>query len=149
MKKIPAAYTQENMDFVKLMGFGTIIFHFSNFTLKIILLTALKGITLPETGVIKKSASFIATFVKESRNHVNMTNTILMKGEEIIRTVLLCIAGITPRVHVDVFGDICIALNAKYPAEFIVWMKILEVQGFPTAYIGHEEKLTFMKNIIK
>lgn len=109
----------------------------------------MKGITLPETGVIKKSASFIATFVKESRNHVNMTNMILMKGEEIIRTVLLCIAGITPRVNVDVFGDIFIALNAKYPAEFIVWMKILETPSFPTNYIGHEEKVTFMKHIIR
>lgn len=78
-----------------------------------------------------------------------MTNMILMKGEEIIRTVLLCIAGITPRVNVDVFGDVFIALNAKYPSEFIVWMKILETQGFPTNYIGHEEKVTFMKNIIR
>jgi hypothetical protein len=98
---------------------------------------------------LKKSASFIATFVKESRNHVNMTNTILLKGEEIIRTVLLCVAGITPRVNVDVFGDIFIALNQKYPAEFIVWMKILETPSFPTQYIGHEEKVAFMKSIIK
>lgn len=78
-----------------------------------------------------------------------MTNMILMKGEEIIRTVLLCIAGITPRVNVDVFGDVFIALNAKYPSEFIVWMKILETPSFPTNYIGHEEKVTFMKNIIR
>ena len=111
--------------------------------------SALKGITLPETGALKKSASFVATFIKESRNHVNMTNTILMRGEEIIRTVLLCIAGITPRVNVDVFGDVLIAMNAKYPSEFIVWMKILETPSFPTTYIGHEEKVTFMKNIIK
>lgn len=104
---------------------------------------------LPETGALKKSTLFIATFVKESRNHVSMTNTILMKGEEIIRTVLLCIAGITPRVNVDVFGDVLIAMNSKYPAEFIVWMKILEAPSFPTAYIGHEEKVTFMRNIIK
>lgn len=78
-----------------------------------------------------------------------MTNTILMKGEEIIRTVLLCIAGITPRVNVDVFGDVFISLNVKYPAEFIVWMKILETPTFPSNYIGHEEKVLFMKNIIK
>ena len=81
---------------------------------------------LPETGALKKSASFIATFVKESRNHINMTNTILIKGEEIVRTVLLCISGITPRVNVDVFGDVMIAFNAKYPSEFIVSMKIFE-----------------------
>lgn len=78
-----------------------------------------------------------------------MTNTILMKGEEIIRTVLHCIAGITPRVNVDVFGEIFIAINSKYPSEFIVWMKILETPSFPTAYIGPEEKVTFMKNIIR
>lgn len=78
-----------------------------------------------------------------------MTNTILMKGEEMIRTVLLCIAGITPRVNVDVFGDVFIAMNSKYPGEFVAWMKILEVQSFPTAYIGHEEKVMFMKSIIR
>lgn len=104
---------------------------------------------LPETGALKKSTSFVATFVKESRNHVNMTNTILFKGEEIIKTVIFCIAGITPRVNVDVFGDVFIALNSKYPSEFVVWMKCLETPGFPTAYIANEEKLNFMKLIIK
>lgn len=78
-----------------------------------------------------------------------MTNTILFKGEEIVRTVIFCISGITPRVNVDVFGDIFIALNSKYPSEFVVWMKILEAPGFPTHYIGHEEKITFMKLIIR
>jgi hypothetical protein len=110
---------------------------------------ALKGITLPETGAIKKSASFLATFVKESRNHLNMTNAVLMKGEEIVKIVVLCISGITPRVNVDVFGDVFIALNSKYPSEFIVWMKILEAPNFPTTYINHNEKVNFMKSIIK
>lgn len=139
------------------LNFPQTLLYFSNFPQKFpnfahfltYFSSALKGITLPETGALKKSASFIATFIKESRNHVNMTNTILVRGEEIIRTVLLCIAGITPRVNVDVFGDVLIAMNAKYPSEFIVWMKILEAPSFPTTYIGHEEKITFMKNIIK
>lgn len=113
------------------------------------MIPALKAITLPETGAIKKSASFIATFVRESRNHVNMTNTVLLKGEEIIRTVLLCIAGYTPRVNVDVFGEIFIALNGKYPSEFIAWMKILEAPNFPTAFIAQQEKTYFMRAIIK
>lgn len=139
------------MDFMKIMTYGEIFCNSTAFLSNLNLShhSALKGITLPETGVIKKSASFIASFVKESRNNVNMTNMILMKGEEIIRTVLLCIAGITPRVNVDVFGDVFIALNVKYPAEFIVWMKILEIPSFPSNYIGHEEKIMFMKNIIK
>lgn len=109
----------------------------------------MKGITLPETGALKKSALFLATFIKESRTHPHMTNVILMKGEEIVKTVMLCIAGLTPRVNVDVFGDIFIALNSKYPAEFPVWMKVLETTGFPTAFIPHEEKMNFKKNIIK
>jgi hypothetical protein len=109
----------------------------------------LKGVTLPETGSIKKSASFIATFVKESRNHISMTNTVLVKGEDIIKTSLLCIAGAIPRVNVDVFGDVFIALNTKYPSEFIVWMKILETPNFPTAYINPDEKTNFMKSIIR
>lgn len=110
---------------------------------------ALKSITLPETGPLKKSASFIATFVKESRNHISMTNTMLLKGEDIVRTSLLCIAGGIPRVNVDVFGDVFIALNSKYPSEFIVWMKILEAPAFPTTYVNQDEKINFMKAIIK
>lgn len=104
---------------------------------------------LPEQGALKKSTSFVASFIKESRNHVNMTNTILFQGEEIVRTVIFCIAGVTPRVNVDVFGDVFIALNSKYPSEFVTWMKILETPGFPTAYIAHEEKTNFMKLIIR
>lgn len=109
----------------------------------------MKGMQLPESGALKKSTSFVATFIKESRNHVNMTNTILFKGEEIVRTVILCIAGITPRVNVDVFGDVFIALNSKYPGEFVQWLKILEIQGFPTVYISHDDKTNFMKLIIR
>lgn len=109
----------------------------------------MKGITLPESGAIKKSACFLATFIKESRNHLSMTNSVLLKGEEIVKIVVLCISGITPRVNVDAFGDVFIALNSKYPAEFIVWMKILEAPNFPTAYINHNEKINFMKSIIK
>ncbi|KAG5682378.1 hypothetical protein PVAND_011734 [Polypedilum vanderplanki] len=131
VKKIPGAYTSENMDFIKMMNY------------------ALKGVTLPETGAIKKSASFIATFVKESRNHINMTNTVLLKGEDIIKTSLMCIAGAIPRVNVDVFGDIFISLNTKYPSEFIIWMKILETPNFPTTYINPEEKINFMRSIIR
>lgn len=114
-----------------------------------VVFAALKGITLPETGALKKSALFLATFIKESRTHPHMTNIILMKGEEIIKTCMLCIAGLTPRVNVDVFGDIFISLNSKYPAEFPVWMKVLETAGFPTAFMPHEEKMNFKKNIIK
>lgn len=78
-----------------------------------------------------------------------MTNAVLHKGEEIVKIMILCISGITPRVNVDVFGDIFIALNSKYPSEFIVWMKILETQHFPTTYINHDEKINYMKSIIR
>lgn len=113
------------------------------------LVLALKAMTLPETGAIKKSSNFIATFVKESRNHVKMTNTVLMKGEEIIRTTILCIAIFTARINVDVFGDIFIAMNSKYPSEFVMWMKVMEVPDFPTNFVNQHDKINFMKSIIK
>lgn len=152
IKKIPSAYTSENMDFIKMMDFGrfqNLICLMESYQNYKFFIAALKGITLPETGSIKKSASFIATFVKESRNHLNMTNTILMRGDEIVKTVLLCIAGAIPRINVDVFADVFITLNTKYPSEFIVWMKILETPSFPTTYINHDEKVNFMKSIIR
>lgn len=105
--------------------------------------------TLPETGPVKKTTMFMASFVKESRNNVHMTNAILEKGEEIIKTILLCVAGFTPRNNIDVFADIFIALNSKYPSEFVVWMKLLETPNFPTPYIHENDKLNFMRGIIR
>lgn len=53
--------------------------------------SALKGIMLPENGPIKKCSLFIATFTKESRSNPTMTNTVLERGEEIVKVVLMCI----------------------------------------------------------
>lgn len=130
MKKIPAAY-DDHMDFHKLV------------------LYALKGMTLPETGPVKRTTMFLSSFVKVSRNHPQMTSTILEKGEDIIRTTLLCIAGFTPRPNVDVFGEVFISLNSKYPLEFVAWMKMLEIPNFPTHFISAEDKSIFMKSVIK
>lgn len=78
-----------------------------------------------------------------------MTSSVLEKGEDIIRTTLMCIGGFTPRPNVDVFGDVFISMNSKYPLEFVVWMKMLEIPNFPTHFIGAEDKSIFMKSVIK
>lgn len=85
----------------------------------------------------------------QSRNYPTMTTTVHEKGEEIIHTTLLCIGCITPRTQVDIFADIFVAMNKKYPAELIVWMKILELQQFPSNLVNNQEKESFMKSIIR
>jgi hypothetical protein len=154
VKKIPAAYTDNSIDFHKLIFFGNFfklyLFVKINIDINDSKISALKGMTLPETGPVKKTAMFMTSFVKESRNNVNMTSAVLEKGEEIIKTILLCVAGFTPRNNIDVFADIFIAFNGKYPSEFVVWMKLLETMpNFPTPYISQIDKTNFMRGIIR
>lgn len=78
-----------------------------------------------------------------------MTTTVHGKGEEIIRTTLLCIGCVTQRTQVDNFADIFVAMNKKYPAELIVWMKILELPQFPSNLVNNQEKESFMKSVIR
>lgn len=111
--------------------------------------TALKAAMLPETGPSKHAVMFLQHFIMQSRALPNVTAAILSKGEEIIQTTILCIAIYTLRTHVDIFAEIFISLNKKYPAELITWLKILEIPNFPTTNVSYEEKDQFMKAIIR
>lgn len=66
-----------------------------------------------------------------------------------VQTTLLCIAVYSQRTQIDVFADVFVALNKKYPAELIAWLKVLEVNEFPTPAISAVEKNHFMKAIIR
>lgn len=111
--------------------------------------SAQKSITLPENGPIKSGVLFLNHFIMQSRSYPIMTTTILEKGEDIIRTTLVCIGAITPRTQVDVFADILLSLNKKYPSEFIVWMKMLQQTNFPTSLVTQNDKEMFAKAVIK
>lgn len=110
---------------------------------------AMKAMTLPEVGPIKHAISFLAHFIIQSRNYPNLTSAVIKKGEEVIHTTLLCIGVYTLRNHVDLFADIFVAFNKKYPAELVAWMKLLEVPDFPTAYVSSEDKEIFIKSILR
>lgn len=109
----------------------------------------MKAMTLPEVGPVKQAISFLMHFITQSRNHQHMTSAVLKKGEEVIQTVLLCIGIYTLRNNVELFADIFVAFNKKYPAELVTWMKVLEVPNYPTACVTPPQKETFMKSIIK
>lgn len=105
--------------------------------------------TLPETGVSKHAVMFLQHFITQSRAYPRATSAILKKGEELVHTTLLAIGIYAQRTHVDVYADVFVALNKKYPAELIAWMKILETHEFPTASVPSPEKERFMKAIIR
>lgn len=92
---------------------------------------------------------FLQHFISQSRSFRNATNAILKNGEELVQTTLMCIAVYSQRTHVDVFADIFVVLNKKYPAELIAWLKVLEVNEFPTNTVTAAEKEQFMKAIIR
>lgn len=104
---------------------------------------------LPETGPIKKCTTFLATFTKESRSLPIMTNIILDKGSTIVRTTIICIGSVTPRTQLDVFADIFLNLNAKYPSEFGQWLRVLTIPQFPTPLVTDVDKNVFMRVIMR
>lgn len=111
--------------------------------------TALKAITLPETGPRGHGVAFITHFIMQSRTYNNIYSTVLQKGSDILRTVIMCIGSITPRTHVDTFASIFVALNKNFPSEYIVWMQVLEMPQYPTHLISDKEKEHFAKALIK
>lgn len=111
--------------------------------------TAIKAIILPETATAKHAVLFLSHFILQSRQYPILTNSVLKKGEEIIQATLLCIGIYTLQTHVDVYADIFLSLNKKYPAELVAWMKVLEVTDFPTTCVTNQEKEQFMKHILK
>lgn len=110
---------------------------------------AIKAITLPETNTAKQAVTFLTHFITQSRQYPIMNNAVLKKGEEIIHATLLCIGIYSLQTHVDVYADIFVAFNKKYPAELIAWMKVLEVAEFPTTFVTNADKEHFMKQIIR
>lgn len=110
---------------------------------------AMKGMMLPETGPIKKSVGFLSIFIKESRNCPLMMNAVVAQGENLLSNTFLCLGGYTPRANVDVFADIFLALNHKYPSDFIRWIKMLEKPNFPTLFVSQVDKELFIKKVLK
>ncbi|XP_037040753.1 importin-13 [Bradysia coprophila] len=131
VNKVPLAYIDTNVDCSKLIDY------------------ALKAITLPETGPRGHGVAFITHFIMQSRTYNNIYTTVLQKGSDILRTVIMCIGAITPRTHVDTFASIFVALNKNFPSEYIVWMQVLEIPQYPTNLISDKEKEHFAKALIK
>lgn len=110
---------------------------------------ALASMAMPENGPVKQSTLFLAHFILQSRNYPPMTQAILDLGEQIIRGTVTCVALIAPRQQVELFADVFLSLNKKYPAEFVMWMKVLQMPDFPAAEISPEHKKAFMDAVIK
>ncbi|XP_053959209.1 importin-13 [Anastrepha ludens] len=132
IKKLPQALDDETIAYDKLIYY------------------ALKAMALPENGPIRTSVQFISHFVLQSRNYARMTQAVLNSGEEILRTAVLCVGCITPRQQVEKFADIFMAINKKYPAELVAWLKaVMYLPGFPTQLVDADEKAKFAGLIIR
>lgn len=111
---------------------------------------ALKATTLPENGPIRTGVQFLSHFILQSRNYQSMTQAVLNAGEEIVRTAVLCVGCVAPRQQVEKFADIFIAINKKYPAELVAWLKlVMHVPNFPTQLVDEAEKSKFVTLIIR
>lgn len=131
VKKIPQALVDPGIDLSKMVAYS------------------LKSMTLPESGPIRCSVQFLTNFITQSRKYPTMTQTIYESGENIIKTVILCVGFITPRQQVDKFADIFLAINKKYPAELASWIKVLATPMFPTELVDENDKTKFMQQVIR
>lgn len=130
-KKVPTAFDDEEIDCDKLVSYASEV------------------LVLPEPGVPKHAVMFLQHFIIQSRAFQRAKNAILKNGEKLVQTILMCIAVYTQRTHVEIFADVFVALNKKYSTELIAWLKVLEVNEFPTVTISAVEKDRFMKAIIR
>lgn len=150
VKKLPEAFSNPNIDCIKVLAFGRFINPntFILLTLAFIF-PATRTLSLPEHGAVKCAISFICHFVMNSRNYINTTLAMMDRGPDIIKTTLLCIGVRTPRTQVDVFADIFLSCNKKYVSEMAMWLKILEVHDFPAPGILAADKEQFMKAVLR
>lgn len=114
-----------------------------------LLSSALATLTMPENGPVKQSTLFLTHFIQQSRNYPPMTQATLDQGERIVSASVMCVSVVSPRQQVELFADIFLAFNKKYPAEFVMWMKVLQVPEFPTPEINQAHKKAFMDAVIK
>ncbi|KAH8295021.1 hypothetical protein KR018_005942 [Drosophila ironensis] len=132
VKKIPQALEDETLAYDRLVYY------------------AQRCMTLPESGAIRTSIQFMTHFLMQSRNYPHVQEVILSTGEQTLITVMTCIGYLTPRSQVDKFADIFLAMNKKYPAEMVVWLKtIMATPNFPTELISDAEKTRYTSLIIK
>lgn len=47
------------------------------------------------------------------------------------------------------FADIFLALNYKYPSDYVRWIKVLEKPNFPTFFVSQADKEQFVKKVLK
>ncbi|XP_034486188.1 importin-13 [Drosophila innubila] len=108
------------------------------------------SMTLPENGPIRAGIQFVTHFVMQSRNHLHMAEVVMANGEQIMHTAMVCVGYMTPRQQVEKFADLFLAINKKYPAEMVVWLKnVMSVPNFPTELISDAEKARYVSLIIK
>lgn len=131
VKKMPQALVDQGIDLTKMVNY------------------ALKAMTLPECGPIRTSVQFLTNFISQSRKYPSMTQIIYERGEEIIKTAVLCVGFVSPRQQVDKFADIFLSINKKYPAELASWIKVLATPMFPTELVDESDKSKFMQQIIR
>lgn len=111
--------------------------------------TAIKILVIPEVAVVKHAVMFLQHFILQSRLNQRTMDVILGRGEQMLHTTLMSIGVFAPRAHLDVYSDIIIMLNKKFPTEFATWIKMLEVDNFPTPAIAIADKQQFMRAILR
>lgn len=104
---------------------------------------------MPEITVSKHSIMFLQNFITQSRVYARAVNAILVKGEQLVHTTLMVIGVYAQRNNVELYADILLALNKKYPNEFCTWMKMLDTEGFPSPSVGLAEKQNFARAMIR
>lgn len=98
---------------------------------------------------MKNAVMFLQYFIMQSRLYARAMNAILARGEALLHTTLMAIGVYAQRNHVEVLSDVLLSLNKKYPAEFAQWIRMLEVENFPTPSVTFQEKQQFMRSILR
>ncbi|KAK9501148.1 hypothetical protein O3M35_002242 [Rhynocoris fuscipes] len=108
------------------------------------------SLLFPENSTVKSAATFLCSFITQSREHMILVNAVQENGEHLVHTMIRCIGGETPRSGLDIFSDVFLALNKKYCDYLARWLNsILAQENFPTERATTESKAQFTKMILR
>ncbi|XP_065332285.1 importin-13 [Cloeon dipterum] len=111
---------------------------------------AILSLGMAESSTVKAAVSFLSSFIAQSREMQPLQNVVHSQGEELVRKILACIGGESPRSIADMMSDLLLALNKKYFDYQTRWLQqLMSIEGFPSAKVSQEVKQNFVKSILK
>ncbi|XP_049782122.1 importin-13 [Schistocerca cancellata] len=112
--------------------------------------SGIESLQLPETPVLKASATFLKCFIKQSWEYVHFSTIVNDCGEALVQRILLCIGGNCPRTMIDHLADLLMMLNRKQTEMFARWLTDnVSAIEFPGHGVSQNARAQFVQMVLR